>query len=158
MNWPTEVSLVLAIILVALSFVSVNETLSLLHKSSHTRGLPHRVVNHLSVLAQSEYQRSWNSRLPPNSPQLRIIPKDLREAKREFNKLMRRHRLDRMDENAWGALGEVIYMAEGMGGLMLGRTPNERRARLSKAEISLAIFLSETIYNCMWFALTLLWF
>lgn len=118
----------------------VNATLRLLYCSSHSRGLPHKLVQNLYVLSDTNHEWSvnryllpkgnWNPSLPPNSPRYKIIPKDMREGSREYNNMARDRRLGRIDDNSLGALGEVIHMAEGRDGLLLGRLRfNERRAR-----------------------------
>jgi hypothetical protein len=63
--------------------------------------------------------------MPYNSPQ---YSPQIPTRKESISKIKRQHQKV-FDFNAWGALGEVVRMAEGRHGISLGRmTFNERKA------------------------------
>ncbi|KAI5117943.1 hypothetical protein M0805_004708 [Coniferiporia weirii] len=107
----------------------ITNTLELLHNSALSRGLPHRVVSRLNFLARSNYGWSmghyhtpailWNPQLPPNSPEYKIRPPS--EIPGGKKKVEKRAEDMQLNSAAWGPLGEVIQMAEGRDGLVLGR-------------------------------------
>ncbi|OCH93489.1 hypothetical protein OBBRIDRAFT_724673 [Obba rivulosa] len=99
----------------------IDNTLSLLCTSADSRGLAHSLTKNLQQLydQHADYQRSrlgtrssWNPQLPPDSPEYKPLTgaKAIAVAKkREFR------------DRGWGALGEVIVMAEARQGMSLGR-------------------------------------
>lgn len=121
----------------------INNTLSFLLTSSLSRGLTHRVTSHISLLMRSNHawniasrnqnqQRIWNPHLPPDSPEYSLQPPSsfspnvLKRAKKQ-EKIME------LDNKIWGALGEVINMAEGKDELVMGKvTFNSQSRSLNK--------------------------
>jgi len=116
----------------------LDNTLTLLYSSSQSRGLPHELTQNLSFLlghhlkwTQKHYYTSsgtWRPQLDPSSPEYLPWPMALPTQKmRDKAEKMKKHK--RFDRSAWGALGEVVRMAEGRHGISLGRaTFNERKA------------------------------
>jgi len=69
---------------------------------------------------------TWRPSLDPSSPV--YLPKEITTQK-ERSRIERKRRQAVFDRNGWGALGEVVRMAEGRDGILLGRvTMNERKA------------------------------
>lgn len=67
---------------------------------------------------------TWKPNLAPNSPEYQPKPPS-KGRDREQKRLAGRA----FDRTAWGALGEVVMMAEGRHGISLGRvTRNKRKA------------------------------
>ncbi|TDL22989.1 hypothetical protein BD410DRAFT_721915 [Rickenella mellea] len=112
----------------------VDKTLSLFHVSAISRGLPHKITKQLSYLSLTHTSgwaqrrhfppRRWNPQLPPDSPEYKP-PKfpTIRVQNRE-RKAAQQHDID---DRGWSALSEVIRMAEGRDGLLLGRIRVTRR-------------------------------
>lgn len=118
---------------VSLVPILVSNTLSFLYTAAISRGIANNVIRNLRSLSRRDrtmrIHRSfpprsfWNGQLPETSERYQpmvILPrvkrldaKRLEWAKTEFQ--------------AWGPLGEVIRMAEGRDGLLLGRV--RRRVR-----------------------------
>ncbi|KAH8110458.1 hypothetical protein DFH11DRAFT_1514227 [Phellopilus nigrolimitatus] len=106
----------------------INNTLAFLHNSSLSRGLAHRLIYRLSFLQRSNYGWSmkrylypsgtWNPQLPPDSEVYKIRVQ--REGSREANKERKKMAQQNIDDSAWGALEEVVKMAEGRDGLVMG--------------------------------------
>lgn len=71
---------------------------------------------------------TWKPNLDPSSPEYKpkpVVPL-LQRTRNKAEKLKRQETFDR---NAWGALNEVVSMAEGRHGISLGRTTfDERKA------------------------------
>lgn len=108
----------------------VDNTLSLLAISACSRGLAHRLTRNLNILKRhnqalatkpdSYTQRHyWDPRLPSNSE--RYKPVIVLADSPPGSKADKKERWRRLDLEAWGALGEVILMAEGRDGISLGR-------------------------------------
>jgi hypothetical protein len=115
---------------------SVDSTLNLLYSSSQTRGLSHELTGNMAHLqyhhlmwAQRYYYAvasTWRPQLKPTDPA--YSPTQLTK-ERYINKEEKKQRRVVFDRNAWGALGEVVRMAEGRDGVSLGRISfNERKA------------------------------
>lgn len=104
-------------------------TFSLLCASATSRGLPSKVTRNIASLQRrhnywtnDKYNRpsqAWNPSLPLA---------EYREPKKPPRK--RAGESDKLDEQAWNALGEVVRMAEGRDGLTLGRVKDKQRSRL----------------------------
>ena len=102
----------------------VDHTLSLLYCSAVATGLPHRVTRNLhTIRAVNAYildpslpalRTPWNGQLPPNDPKYTPALATFRTTKRALQKESDRN-------NGLNLLGDVIGMAEGSGGLLLGR-------------------------------------
>jgi len=108
----------------------LDNTLSLLAISACSRGLAHRLTRNLDILKRhnqalatkpdSYTQRHyWDPRLPSNSE--RYKPVIVLADSPPGSKADKKERWRRLDLEAWGALGEVILMAEGRDGISLGR-------------------------------------
>jgi hypothetical protein len=71
---------------------------------------------------------TWKPQLDPSSPE--YLPKPIvAQTQKLRNKEEKKKRQEGFDRNAWGALGEVVRMAEGRHQISLGRaTFNERKA------------------------------
>ena len=114
----------------SLYILSVNNTLSFLLTSSQSRGLSNDVVKRLVHLAQTNYHwtserlightRVWNPKLDPKSPEYSTLPPSM-YASNVVKVRERREKKAEFDAKCWGALGEVIRMAEARDGLSLGR-------------------------------------
>lgn len=63
----------------------------------------------------------WHPQLPPSSPEYRVKVPDQTEGSHHMRKLEKLANHNRLKDTAWGALGEVISMAEGRDGVSLGR-------------------------------------
>ena len=115
---------------------TVDSTLNILYSSSQSRGLPHKLTQNLSTLLRHHLKwtthhyyyaasSTWKPNLPASSPEYAPTPLTLRS--KNFAKKQERKAV--FDKNAWGALGEVVRMAEGRHNISLGRaTFNERKA------------------------------
>jgi hypothetical protein len=116
---------------------SVDSTLNLLYSSSQTRGLSHELTtniarfqsNHLTWAHYHFYSvtSTWKPNMKPTNPA--YLPMDTTKVKeKDRAKDKRRQRHVAFERNAWGALGEVVRMAEGRDGVSLGRMSfNERK-------------------------------
>jgi hypothetical protein len=110
-----------------LMIFAVDNTLSLLYTSAASRGLPHDVVRNLASLQRrhvtwEKYNRPaevWNPKLPPSEYQIKASKAST----------MQSGGGNKLDEKAWNALNEVVRMAEGRNGLILGRVKNKQRSR-----------------------------
>jgi hypothetical protein len=113
----------------------VDNTLSLLYNSARSRGLSHDLTKNLSWLfkghrtwAQSYYGRlgsHWRPNLPRDAPEYQIRILDSKERRRQAKEQESRV----VTEAAWGALGEVVGVAEGRHGISLGKmTHREKEA------------------------------
>ncbi|KAJ7072891.1 hypothetical protein C8F01DRAFT_264879 [Mycena amicta] len=99
----------------------IDNTLALLYTSSQSRGLAHSLTRNLSEIVYGEQRRINRVRYPKWQP-----GKD--EATAEYTahhveRLIRRRREEdkpQIDALAWQGLDEVIQMAEGRSGLVLG--------------------------------------
>ncbi|KAG7453079.1 uncharacterized protein BT62DRAFT_925620 [Guyanagaster necrorhizus] len=101
---------------------AVDNTLALLHNSSHTRGLSHQLTRNLALLVHHEYRRVseikypvWNPQLPADSKeyQIRVLPaKSRTETKRDAMKAI--------SDRALSAVSKAVRMAEGRDGVVLG--------------------------------------
>ena len=65
---------------------------------------------------------TWKPNLAPNSPEYQPKP-----PKGRSNKEQKRLEGRAFDRTAWGALGEVVMMAEGRHGISLGRVTRNKR-------------------------------
>lgn len=131
---------------------SVDHTLSLLYNSAISRGLPHDLTRNLSFLHLGN--REGSERLFFHSPQYwkPQLPSTAYhpppESQRVKNREARLERWRDLDNSAWGALGQVVRMAEGRHGISLGRViplkPGLRKRRGGKFmyTCSLIIFLA----------------
>lgn len=115
--------------------LTVNNTLEMLHTSSYSRGLAHQLFRSLAFLSRFQYSWSyerylrpasyWNPKLPPNSPEYK--PQDLMEGSRKSNKEKNRMQMQKIKDKTWNAFGEVINMAEGRDGVIMGRVKWSRK-------------------------------
>jgi hypothetical protein len=111
----------------------VENTAEMLLTSSTSRGLPHQLTRNLSFLHSTFIEREklirnrigqpWN----PAPEQFEDVPAFLRKLEKR-GKGMTRGTDSQYDTEAYGALEEVVRMAEGTAGLVLGR-PTFRRRR-----------------------------
>ncbi|SJL04784.1 uncharacterized protein ARMOST_08154 [Armillaria ostoyae] len=99
----------------------VDNTLALLHNSSHTRGLSHQLTRNLALLVHHEYRRVseikypvWNPQLPADSKeyQIRVPAKSRTETRRDAMKTI--------SDRALSAVSKAVRMAEGRDGIILG--------------------------------------
>ncbi|KAI0644933.1 hypothetical protein C8Q79DRAFT_912545 [Trametes meyenii] len=105
----------------------IDNTIELLYRSAISRGLPHRVTQNLHRIVQANqtlrdpllpHKKPWRGQLPPTAPEYQRKPiRVLSPSQAELGALFR---------TAPRLLGEVIGMAEGWGGLSLGRTQRRR--------------------------------
>lgn len=105
---------------------AVEETLSVLTNSTKTRGLAHSLTKNLSLLRREHliwfrdhhysFSGQWNPSLPPGSTEYQPRDSERRPAQKE-----RKARVRVFQQQAWGALSEVVRMAEGRDGVVLGR-------------------------------------
>ncbi|TFK71082.1 hypothetical protein BDN72DRAFT_838185 [Pluteus cervinus] len=107
---------------------TVDRTLGILYTSSQTRGHSHRLVRNLAYMMLSERQRvledhhrrrrrTWDGQQAADSE--KYIP-SVPSAK-ERRKDAQQRRWDAHRGQAWNAIGEVVRMAEGRDGVLLGR-------------------------------------
>jgi len=115
----------------------MDRTLALLYTSARSRGLPHELTRNLSflVLGNREWSERhyfqptqyWKPQLPPTSKEYQPTPV-LPDTQKARNREAKLQRWQAFDDKAWGALGQVIRMAEGRHGISLGRvTPVKGR-------------------------------
>ncbi|KAJ3924610.1 MAG: hypothetical protein NXY57DRAFT_286456 [Lentinula lateritia] len=104
----------------------MDRTLSLLHASATSRGLPHQLTRNLSQLFHSEYERMsnrkypvWNAQLPPRSHEYHTRTPDT--TPKALNKEKNVRQVQYLEDRAWKALGFAVSMAEGRDKLSLGR-------------------------------------
>ena len=117
-----------------LSKLSVDNTLSMLYTSAQSRGLPHKLTRNLSLLlyANAEWwerrnfspTQYWNPRLPPSSPRYHPPQMEIEAPSKKDEKITRRKDFD---DKAWGALGQVVRMAEGRHHISLGTMTLSKR-------------------------------
>jgi len=117
---------------------SVDNTLSLLYNSSHTRGLAHQITKFIGHFIYRERHRHsegknrglvWNGQLPPDSPQYKPPPpKKPSQIAREA----RAKTLSAFEEEALGPLREVVRMAEGRDEILFGNLKNYTRVKPRK--------------------------
>ncbi|KAL5483031.1 hypothetical protein ACEPAI_8260 [Sanghuangporus weigelae] len=110
----------------------INNTLSFLLTSSQSRGLSNEVVKRLVFLSQSNYHwtaerllvsgrtREWEPQLDPKSPEYSTLPPSL-YASNVVRSTEKKAKQANFDAKCWGALGEVVQMAEARDALSLGR-------------------------------------
>lgn len=97
--------------------ISVDNTLSVLANSSASRGLPHNVTRNLtSVMRTASVSRSrrrfrWNPKLEATSKAYQ--PKSLASLQKDIE-------MQTFNDEAFGAFGEIIKMAEGRHEILLG--------------------------------------
>ncbi|KAF9446137.1 hypothetical protein P691DRAFT_794941 [Macrolepiota fuliginosa MF-IS2] len=112
----------------------MDNTLSLLYNSSHTRGLPHQLTKFVTYFTYTERRLhaerknaglTWNPHLPPDSPQYQ--PQPLKPGK--ATKRAKEERMKMFTEQALGPLREVIRMAEGRDEISFGNFKKYTRAR-----------------------------
>ncbi|KAI0937740.1 hypothetical protein AcW1_003818 [Taiwanofungus camphoratus] len=113
----------------------MDNTLSLLCVSAQSRGLPHVLTRNIHLLLKSYHRyaaqkrnferQHWNGQLPPSSD--RYKPRTVILGSRVVNQENKKAKWARVDDEAWGAIGEVVLMAEGKHGISLGRFQNEER-------------------------------
>ncbi|PSR76118.1 hypothetical protein PHLCEN_2v8668 [Hermanssonia centrifuga] len=105
-----------------------------------TRGLPHKLTQSLSYLVKErvDYERhrysgasAWNPKLDPSSVEYK--PQVFAQGKRASNRSNGQERQKALGDEAWGALGEVVQMAEGRHGISLGRIVERRGYALLRA-------------------------
>ena len=109
---------------------TVNNTLSFLLTSSLSRGLSHRVTSNLFLLSRSNHpwnlamnklnQRTWNPQLSPDSPEYSLQPPSVFSTTAR-KRAIKQESINEMDNKVWGALGEVLDMAQGRDGLVMGK-------------------------------------
>ncbi|KAI0366718.1 hypothetical protein BV20DRAFT_971444 [Pilatotrama ljubarskyi] len=101
----------------------MDNTVSLLYSSAISRGLPHRVTQNLHRMARATAilrdpsrpnKKPWRGHLPPDAPEY--------ERKPVKPPTPTQTQLGIQFRTAPRTLGEIVGMAEGWGGLSLGRT------------------------------------
>jgi len=116
----------------------MDSTLNLLYLSSQSRGLPHQLTRNLSRLQRghlkwtrnhySTISKTWRPHLDPSSPEYApkvfVSQKAISKARKTEERLRKQAAFDR---SCWGALGEVVRMAEGTHGISLGRATFNKR-------------------------------
>ncbi|KIY46128.1 hypothetical protein FISHEDRAFT_75971 [Fistulina hepatica ATCC 64428] len=103
-----------------------DRTLQLLYTSSQSRGLEHRLTRNLGLLSHSEQLWLNSRRFPVWKPQ---APPRLQLGRVPAKELAREARQARwLDLNltSWGGIQEVVRMAEGKDGLLLGKITVKR--------------------------------
>ncbi|KAH9949277.1 hypothetical protein B0H21DRAFT_146941 [Amylocystis lapponica] len=98
-----------------------------------SRGLPHQLTRNLGRLFNAYHyyisrkgahkRTHWNGQLSPNADAYK--PKVVRVGSRQQFQSEKKARWVQTDDQAWGALGEVIMMAEGKHRISLGRIRRE---------------------------------
>ncbi|KAI0359213.1 hypothetical protein OH77DRAFT_1012021 [Trametes cingulata] len=105
----------------------MDNTLSLLYSSAISRGLPHRVTQNLHRMIQANgtlrdpsgpSKKPWRGYLPADSPEY--------QRRRVKHPTPMQMELRMHFHAAPRTLGEIVGMAEGWGGLSLGRTQRRR--------------------------------
>jgi hypothetical protein len=108
----------------------VDHTLSILANAAVSRGLAHKITRNLRWLRRSHvlwveksyysHKPFWKPQLPPKSTQYQPYSLPAPDSKHDY--ALRKNRKIRLfDEQCSNALGEVIEMAEGRHGIILGR-------------------------------------
>ena len=115
----------------------MDNTLSLLYNSAISKGLPHRLTRNLSFLLLKHNiwwsqrifasNKHWNPSLPPDSPAYR--PPTPAEQSKQQKKEEKLRPWKELDESAWGALGQVVRLAEGRHDISLGTIVSRRMSR-----------------------------
>lgn len=111
----------------------VDNTLTLLYCSAVAKGLPHQVTRNLSKLVRVNKAKMdpppyrldggvWNGTLPPNHEAYK--PGHVKTKRR--NKPARQREKDLLSDRSPFLLNEIIGMAEGFGGVSLGRMERVR--------------------------------
>ena len=111
----------------------MDNTLSLLYTSAVARGLPHDVTRNLYLMRAANDATIdpppsalggaiWNGQLPPGDARYQPGSSHLRKVKNA----QQRER-ERVSSRAMDALSDLIGMAEGRGGVSLGRVERQRQ-------------------------------
>ncbi|OAX37401.1 hypothetical protein K503DRAFT_693426 [Rhizopogon vinicolor AM-OR11-026] len=108
----------------------VDHTLSIIANGAVSRGLAHKIIrnlrwarkNHVVWVEKSYYAHKpfWKPQLPPTSTQYQPHSLPTPGSKQDYT-LRRTRKTKLFDEQCSNALGEVIKMAEGRHGVILGR-------------------------------------
>lgn len=115
----------------------VDNTLSLLYNSSHTRGLPHQITKYLGhfIFVQRFRHRhtkdqglTWNPQLPRDSPEYKPRPKK----PATLAKQSKQEKMKQLADDALGHLREVARMAEGRDEILFGSLKNYTRVKPRK--------------------------
>lgn len=108
----------------------MDHTLSLLATAAVSRGLAHKITRNLKWLRQNHvswveemyyaHKGSWKPQLPRRSE--KYLPYSLPTPGSRADQILRKNRKMRLfDEQCSNAIGEVVKMAEGRHGIILGR-------------------------------------
>ena len=111
----------------------MDNTLSLLYTAAVARGLPHDVTRNLNLMRAANDATIdpppsalggaiWNGQLPPGDARYQPGSSHLRKVKNA----QQRER-ERVSSRAMDALSDLIGMAEGRGGVSLGRVERRRQ-------------------------------
>lgn len=104
-----------------------DRTLALLYSSAQSRGLPSSLTRNLVYLVHAETHRlrystrrykPWSPQLPPTSP---LYKPPQPPTQSQLNREAKNKNWAAMEDSGWAALSEVVRMAEGRDGLLLGR-------------------------------------
>ncbi|EKM81217.1 hypothetical protein AGABI1DRAFT_72102 [Agaricus bisporus var. burnettii JB137-S8] len=115
----------------------MDNTLSLLYNSSHTRGLPHQITKYLGhfIFVQRFRHRhtkdqglTWNPQLPRDSPEYKPRPKK----PATLAKQSKQEKMKQLADDALGHLREVARMAEGRDEVLFGSLKNYTRVKPRK--------------------------
>ncbi|XP_006461347.1 hypothetical protein AGABI2DRAFT_205102 [Agaricus bisporus var. bisporus H97] len=115
----------------------MDNTLSLLYNSSHTRGLPHQITKYLGhfIFVQRFRHRhtkdqglTWNPQLPRDSPEYKPRPKK----PATLAKQSKQEKMKQLADDALGHLREVARMAEGRDEILFGSLKNYTRVKPRK--------------------------
>ncbi|KAF7782775.1 hypothetical protein Agabi119p4_2151 [Agaricus bisporus var. burnettii] len=115
----------------------MDNTLSLLYNSSHTRGLPHQITKYLGhfIFVQRFRHRhtkdqglTWNPQLPRDSPEYKPRPKK----PATLAKQSKQEKMKQLADDALGHLREVARMAEGRDEIVFGSLKNYTRVKPRK--------------------------
>ncbi|OSC98416.1 hypothetical protein PYCCODRAFT_1375217 [Trametes coccinea BRFM310] len=105
----------------------VDNTIPLLYSSAISRGLPHRITRNFRQMIWANQdirdptapsKKPWRGQLPPDAPEYK--PKPIKPLSKTQAQLKQHFSL------APRLLGEIVGMAEGWGGVSLGRTRRHR--------------------------------
>ena len=73
-------------------------------------------------------QRTWNPQLSPDSPEYSLQPPSVFSTTAR-KRAIKQESINEMDNKVWGALGEVLDMAQGRDGLVMGKVVFNAQSR-----------------------------
>ena len=107
-----------------LRFTTATNTLSLMHASAVSRGLPHQTIRNLSLINLDKEnfirrkERAWWGRYPQTDPSYRV-PNE--KDQRQWAAVIKKREEASLADHASSMLLETMKMAEGRSGLVLGK-------------------------------------